>query len=492
MPRPRRGARPDALKGAIRRARLTLRRLSRELPLSRRFLATAVVVVALAMLVLGNSIGHYLQSSIAQGVAVSAAASIDSLIAHQLSEVSTQHELAPEDRSRLDEVFQIGNDADSTRLLQICIWRLDGSMIYESAGGLVDKFRAEDFRAAAAQDIVASSIASIPLEPVGPIAGHSLAVLRLYTPLRRPETGEVFAVAALYYSAKSLLEIQFQTQLSVWIVSGLVGLGVIGALYAMVARASRTIVSQRQHLAANLVASRKLSEEVHALHAESERLRLSANSANESLLAQVGSDIHDGPLQLLTLIILRLSKAAARAPAQFPGEVSELQTTIQLATETMEELRNISTGLVLPELAPLGLGEAIRLAISRHEDATGTQVRRELRELPVNTSMALKVCAYRIVQEALNNAYRHAGAADTTVSAGARDGRLSLVVANEARPGANGADPVTAPDHEQTMRLGLRGMRFRVESLGGALHADIGGSSAISTVSAEIPITAGE
>ena len=491
MPTPRPGARPDALKGAVRRARLALRRLSREQPLSRRFLATAVVVVALAMLVLGSSIGHYLQSSIAQGVAVSAAASIDSLIAHQISATSTEGELAEEERTRLDEVFQIGNDADSTRLLQICIWRPDGSVIYESAGELVDKFRAEDFRAAAAQDAVASSIADIPLEPVGPIPGHSLAVLRLYTPLHRPETGEVFAVAALYYSAKSLLAIQFQTQLSVWVISGMVGLGVIGALYAMVARASRTIVSQRQHLAANLDASRRLSEEVHALHAESERLRLSANSANESLLAQVGSDIHDGPLQLLTLIILRLSKAAS-ASGTTPEQAADRTTTLQLATEAMDELRNISTGLVLPELAPLGLSEAIGLAISRHEDATGTPVRRELRDLPQNTSMALKVCAYRIVQEALNNAYRHAGAADTTVSAGARAGRLTLVIATAARRGANGAEPGTAPDREQTMRLGLRGMQFRVESLGGVLHADIGGSSAVSTVSAEIPITAGE
>lgn len=484
-------AKPDMLQDFIRHARLALRRLGREQPLSRRFLATAVVVVALAMLVLGNSIGHYLQSSIAQGVAVSAAASIDSLIAHQISAIGAERELAEEERTRLDEVFQIGNDADSTRLLQISIWRLDGSMIYESAGGLVDKFRAEEFRVAAAQDTVSSSIADIPLEPVGPIPGHSLAVLRLSTPLHRPETGEVFAVAALYYSAKSLLEIQFQTQLAVWIVSGLVGLGVIGVLHAMVARASRTIVSQRQRLAANLVASRKLSEEVQTLHAESERLRLSANSANESLLAQVGSDIHDGPLQLLTLIILRLSKAASVSGGT-PEQAAERSATLQLATEAMEELRNISTGLVLPELAPLGLEAAILLAISRHEDATGTAVRRELRDLPETISMAVKVCAYRIVQEALNNAYRHAGAAGTTVSASARDGRLSLAVANSARPGRNGADAQGAPNHEQTMRLGLRGMRFRVESLGGVLHADIGGSSAVSTVSAEIPITAGE
>src|SRR5690606_36649201 len=113
-----------------------------------------------------------------------------------------------------------------------------------------------------------------------------LTALRIYMPLHRAPDDETFAVAALYYSARSLLDIQFHTQINVWIVAGMVGLGVIGVLYLIVDRASRTVALQRARLARNLMDSRRLSEEVHALHAESERLRLDANSANESLLAQ--------------------------------------------------------------------------------------------------------------------------------------------------------------------------------------------------------------
>lgn len=470
----------------IRRARLAAYRLTRYLTLSQRFLLAAAIVVALAMAVLGNWIGYYLQSSITRGVASSAAASIDSLISHQFDILGPDRPLTEEDRAKLDEVFEIGNDADSTRLLQIQIRNLDGSILYDSFGGLIDEIETEDFIAAARQGTVVSSIRNLPLEPVGPLDGHSISVLKIYTPLHRPVTEEIFAVAALYYSAKALLAIQFRAQLDVWVLVGLIGLGVIGVLFVLVDRASRTIASQRARLARNLIASRKLSEENHKLHAASEQLRLDANFANESLLAQVGSDIHDGPIQLLTLIILRLTGATG-AVAGGKGQPSpDLAATVQLATDAMEELRNISTGLVLPELAELSLEDAIQLAISRHEEATGTLVKHALQELPGTTSMAVKVCAYRIVQEALNNAFRHGGASNQFVAAAADSATFTVAITNSAR-----GRRVPHSNEENSLKLGLRGMRFRVESLGGVLRVDIGSSSK-TTISAEIPLAMAE
>jgi len=480
MSRPKSGSTSEDLQHLVRRLRLGTDRLARVLPLSQRFLLAAVIVVALAMIVLGNWVGYYLQSSITRGVAASAAASIDSLIAHALEGVSANRPLTAQDRAKLDDVFEIGNDADSTRLLQIRIRDLDGSVIYESLGGLIDQFQTEDLFAAAKSGDVVSGIANLPLEPVGPIPGHSIATLKIYTPLHRSITGEIFAVAALYYSAKSLLAIQFRAQLDVWVLVGLIGLGVIGVLYVLVDQASRTIATQRARLATNLTASRRLSEENRALHDASEQLRLNANFTNESLLAQVGSDIHDGPIQLLTLIILRLTKAASVA-SKSRQPSPDLAATIQLATDAMEELRNISAGLVLPELATLSVKEAILLAISRHEEATGSVVKRELRDLPESTSMAVRICAYRIVQEALNNAFRHAGASRQLVAATADGACLFVSIANSAH-----GKPAHHAIDAHTRKLGLRGMRFRVESLGGVLRADIG-SSSMTTISAEIP-----
>jgi signal transduction histidine kinase len=192
-------------------------------------------------------------------------------------------------------------------------------------------------------------------------------------------------------------------------------------------------------------------------------------------LAQVGSDIHDGPIQLLTLIILKLSRAM-KAGGAAPERA--LTSTIQLATDTMDELRNISTGLVLPELDGLDLAATLTLAITRHEDLTGTAVARSFTGLPVTANVAAKICAYRVVQEALSNAFQHGDGIDQRVAAAVNDHVLLLEISN-ARSGSTEAS--------SDSRLGLRGMRFRVESLGGTLHVDLDDDTT-AKVTASIPL----
>jgi signal transduction histidine kinase len=67
---------------------------------------------------------------------------------------------------------------------------------------------------------------------------------------------------------------------------------------------------------------------------------------------------------------------------------------------------------------------------------------------------------YRVVQEAVNNAVKHAGAEDVSVSVTEADGVVTVRVRDEG----HGFDPAERPGG-----YGLIGMRERVESLGGAL-----------------------
>ncbi len=449
--------------GRKRALRLKGLRFGGVLSLSQGFLAAAVIVVASAMLFLGSWIGYYLQSSITAGVAATAAASIESLIAHEMRDFSTELPLTETSERRLNDVFQIGNEADTTRLLQIRIRSLDGQTFYSSLGGIMDDLDPADFREAADGDVVAR-IVDLPLEPVAELTGHDIRVLKLYAPLRRVETNEIFAVAELYYGARSLTDIQSSAQNAVWLLVGAIGCVVIAILYVLVDRVSTTIEQQRERLAANLAESRQLSDDNRALHSASEQLRLDASFANETLLSQTGSDLHDGPIQLLTLIILRLSRLAHTAS---PEGAQTLNSMVAQATEAMDELRNISAGLVLPELGVLSLPETVHLAIERHEGLTGGHVKRHvLRAAPV-CPMAVRVCAYRVVQESLNNAFRHGNGVGQTVSAQIVGEELVLSISNG----------VTRTEPKSTVRgasgLGLRGMRFRVEALGGTLASDL-------------------
>ncbi len=74
--------------------------------------------------------------------------------------------------------------------------------------------------------------------------------------------------------------------------------------------------------------------------------------------------------------------------------------------------------------------------------------------------------SYRIVQEALTNVLRHAGARSVSVLARADDEVLRIVVADD---GAGGPATTTGAG------AGLRGMRERAEALGGTLTAGPGG-----------------
>lgn len=446
-------------------------RRTRGWSLAQRFLVVAAVVMTLSAVGRAGWMGHFVQQGIVEGVAATAAASFDSLVTHHVHDLPADRPLTDSERARLDEVFEIGKKSDTTRLLQIRIRNLKGEIIYASASELEQGGDDHLHFERAISGRVSSHLLQLQVAPVGGLAGYPIDVLEIYTPLHRAETGEAFALAELYFSAKSVIEKRNRTRFNVLLLVGISGIAAMAAIYLLVDWAGRTIGRQRKRLADNLAASRQLTHENRRLHAASEELRQSANSANEALLAQVGSDIHDGPIQVLTLVILRLSQSEM-SPA-------ERATTAALASEAMEELRNISNGLVLPELSTLSLGAALALAVDRHEELTGVSVRRDIDPELQAASLVVKICGYRVIQEALTNAFRHGASRGQGVTARRVGDSLCLRISNRPRaePGAE----------KRETGLGLRGMRFRVESLGGWLRADIS-NEAESIVQAEIPL----
>ena len=95
--------------------------------------------------------------------------------------------------------------------------------------------------------------------------------------------------------------------------------------------------------------------------------------------------------------------------------------------------------------------------------------------------------AYRVVQEALTNTLRHAGPAATAVSLSVASDGLHVRVHNQ------GSIAAPAPGYDQSQPAqpghGLRGMRERVEALGGRLQAKPDAAGGF-TVTADLPLTA--
>jgi len=412
------------------------------------------------MVALGAVVSGIVRESITEGVAKTAAASVDSLVANAVGAILGGPIISDDDRARIDALFEISSDVETPRLIQIRIFGLDERLLYEASGGVVDQAREDRFVRAKAGE-VSGDLVELPLDAAGPVGAHPISLLRLYTPLHEVLTGKVFAVAALYYSAKSVLDIQHKAQTLVWSIVLIVGIFVVALLYAFVAAAERTIVRQARNLTTNLARSRRLSDEVRGLHETSEELRRDAIEANEQLLARVGADIHDGPLQLMTLAIFQLSRWVKA------GQSPSLQPTVDLTTEAVSDLRNISAGLVLPELADLTLRETLELAIARHEAATGSVVAREFHGIDHPVVTDVQVCLYRVVQESLSNAFRHSDGHSQVVVAEHFDEKIALEISNAARQLETDDDAVMRP------RLGLRGMRLRLEAVGGNMTVEM-------------------
>jgi signal transduction histidine kinase len=137
---------------------------------------------------------------------------------------------------------------------------------------------------------------------------------------------------------------------------------------------------------------------------------------------------------------------------------------------------------VLPELTDLNIHQVVRLALSRHERATGDRVSEHLETVAAEVPIATKICAYRIVQESLNNGYQHGGS-HQAVAMSAVEGTIDLRISAELPSG-----PPRRPPRRE--RLGLLGMRLRVEALGGSISVSLDEIASVVHVQLPVNLTA--
>ncbi len=180
--------------------------------------------------------------------------------------------------------------------------------------------------------------------------------------------------------------------------------------------------------------------------------------AQEEERRRVARDLHDEVNQSLTAILLRLEALAQDTPAQRLDEVVELK---RLATQAMDELLNLARQLRPTALDDHGLLPAIEAQVRGLEERSGIQARLEISGDPAFLDEEKQTVIYRVAQEALANAGRHAHA---------RTVALALDVAGEAaelriRDDGVGFDPVVSRGDG----LGLDGMVERARLVGGEL-----------------------
>jgi signal transduction histidine kinase len=190
----------------------------------------------------------------------------------------------------------------------------------------------------------------------------------------------------------------------------------------------------------------------------------------EAERARVAQELHDGPVQ--DLIALAQQAEMARRSVE-RGETERAQTLLeegrQAELETAGELRRIIGALRPVYLEDLGFLPALEMLVRQTAERTSARIELEkagdLRRFAPDVELA----AYRIAQEALNNAVQHAQARHVVVRVRYDAAGLALSVIDDGvgftlppRP-----DALTRADH-----FGLVGMQERATRLGGTLRVD--------------------
>jgi signal transduction histidine kinase len=196
---------------------------------------------------------------------------------------------------------------------------------------------------------------------------------------------------------------------------------------------------------------------------ERERALAGIVSATQQERRRLAADLHDGPVQQLTAMLLRLERQGMQLAA---GNVAAAQATLgQLQAALREQigsLRGHLAELWPPALEQYGLEGALRMLADGVAERADVHVDLDL-QVEQRPGPTVEAVVYRVVQEALTNVAKHAKASNVRVRLVAgRDG-LSLLVRDDG-VGLDPAEAARLPDGEH---FGLVGMRERVELVGG-------------------------
>jgi PAS domain S-box-containing protein len=197
------------------------------------------------------------------------------------------------------------------------------------------------------------------------------------------------------------------------------------------------------------------------------RLReLSAHleSVREEEKARIAREVHDELGQVLTVLKLETAMCELVCSGQMPELDKHLQNMKRLIAQLFQLVRDVASAL-RPPILDAGIASAIEWQVRRFEARTQIPCMVEVPENLPKLSDAKAIGLFRILQEALTNIMRHAGAHSVQVSLHLEDGELCLCVSDDGKG--------FAPEQRKPgQSFGLVGMQERVLMLGGQLQID--------------------
>jgi len=222
-----------------------------------------------------------------------------------------------------------------------------------------------------------------------------------------------------------------------------------------------------------------LVNELRAAQGELER----AHAQERELVAlrereRVARDLHDGLGHSLVTLAVQLEAVQRLYPVDPARASAQIDDMKRLTRDSMAELRRTLDGLRAPALDGEPFAAAIQRLCAAVAARSGLAVDWRIDDAALEPPPAVAEALWRVAQEALTNIERHAAAGHAWLTLEATAETLTLTVRDDGRGLPPEAE--TRPGH-----YGLRGIRERVEGLGGELSLESGGGT---TVRVRLPL----
>jgi signal transduction histidine kinase len=192
--------------------------------------------------------------------------------------------------------------------------------------------------------------------------------------------------------------------------------------------------------------------------------------AQEEERGRISRELHDEVGQALTAMSINVAEIGKRLPPEIePAVKRRLAETGALVEQTSEQISALALDLRPSLLDDLGLVSALRWYVSRYTERLGIRVQVETVDLEERLDPEVETAMYRVVQEALTNVARHAGATHVRLCLE----RKAFSVVATIEDNGRGFDTEELASRQAPERgAGLLGMRERVTLLGGSLRVE--------------------
>ncbi len=182
---------------------------------------------------------------------------------------------------------------------------------------------------------------------------------------------------------------------------------------------------------------------------------------------RIARELHDGLGQELIAAKMILDSLALDASSQPPGEVAADASA--LIDRAIQQTRSISHLLHPPLLDEVGLHSAVQWYVDGFTRRSNIKSFLDVRpaDFP-RLAPDLETAAFRIVQEALSNVFRHSGAHNCWITVLQDDQQIAVTVRDDGK----GIAELVAEFHPGSIGMGIGGMRQRVREFGGEFHIE--------------------